>query len=99
MVSFLRLAGDKISAGHLTGSEQGMHPDSVRQPCSGKRETRFTTILKGAVGVSFLLTAVAGTLHGWLGDPGSPDPLLNPAAIIGAVIGATAMYVCGRNRP
>ena len=76
-----------------------MHADSVRQPSGGKRETRFTAILKGAVGVSVLLTALTGTLHGWLGYTGSPDPLLNPAAVIGAVIGATAMYVCGRNHP
>ncbi len=75
-----------------------MHANTVRAPSSGRHDTRFIMMFKGAAGVSFLLTALAGTVHGWLGYTGSPDPLLYPAAIVGAIIGAAAGYFSGRDQ-
>jgi hypothetical protein len=96
MVGIVRLVGDKIPPDNLRGSERAMHANTVRAPNSGRHDTRFIMMFKGAAGVSFLLIAVTGTVHGWLGHTGSSDPLLNPAAIVGAIIGAAAGYLCGR---
>ena len=56
----------------------------------------FDAILKGAVGVSVLLTAATGTLLGAI-DGGSPNMLLYVVAAVGALLGAVIAYISSDN--
>jgi hypothetical protein len=73
-----------------------MHTDIMRQPCSGRHDTGFIMVLKGAVGAAGLFGALCGTILGWTGHAGSLDSWLYVAAGIGAFVGAYITYLSGR---
>ena len=65
---------------------------TVAPELSDPPDRHFDAILKGAVGVSVLLTAATGTLLGAF-DHGIPNILLYVVATVGALLGAVVAHI------
>ena len=69
---------------------------TVMPEISDPPDRHFDAVLKGAVGVSVLLTAATGTLLGAF-DHSNPNTLLYVVAAVGALLGAIGAHIGSRS--